>query len=297
MISSDSQDTSPGPGRSRGEWRVFVGLLALVALMIGALMAAARDAPSSGSDNPEALAVPTITSDQGCTGFARYWIEQSGVGVEPATIEGLTNCRLSADGEWFVPAGANDTRLTPDSVLTPDEDARTASTRTAILAEIALLEARLSESITRDLERIYNPMPQAVAGRINDTVTISRARSRYTRVAQAFLLDPSHTILADYVGWLMQRKIGAYETLSDSCFDDLDTQYLSIVCSGLEDSLSVNFPPWLWDLRSAVWLNEYLAHLARADSVPDISAAEVDNVRLWFASSWRPRHNWLPVLG
>jgi len=292
MNASDRRVSAPPIFRSHGEWRVVLGLVLLVAVMVGAVMFASRDAPSSLSNNPEALAVPTITSDQGCARFANYWIEQSGVLVEPASIEGLTNCRLSAGGEWFVPTGANDSRLTSESILTEDEASRTASTRTAILAEIALLEAQLSSSITRDLDRIYSTRSQAVTGRINDSVTISRARSRYTRVAQAFLLDPNHQILADYVGWLMQRKIAAYDLLSAACLDSPETQYLKIVCLGMEDSLSVNFPPWLWDLRSSVWLNEYLAHLARTDRLQDVSAAEVGSARAALARTWMQRRHW-----
>jgi hypothetical protein len=292
MNASNRRVSAPPILSSQGEWRVVLGLVLLMSVMVGAVMFASRDAPSSRSNNPEVLAVPTITSDQGCASFSNYWIEQSGVRVEPATIEGLTNCRLSAGGEWFVPTGANDSRLTSESVLTEDEASQTASTRSAILAEVTLLEAQLSSSITRDLDRIYNTRTQAVTGRINDSETISRARSRYARVAQAFLLDPNHRILADYVGWLMQRKIAAYDALSSDCLGSPETQYLKIVCLGMEDSLSVNFPPWLWDLRSSVWLNEYLAHLARTDRIPDISTAEIAGARAALARSWMVRRHW-----
>lgn len=277
-------------GRRQNEWRVFSGLTVLIVAMIGLATLAARDAPSAGSDNPQALAVPTITADEGCTRFARYWIDQSGVRVDPATIEGLTNCRLSDGGEWFVPTGAEDERLTEQARLTEDEEARTTPIKMDILSEIVALEATLSSSIIRDLERIYRARPHAVTGRINDTVTISRARSRYTRVVQAFLLDPDRRLLADYVGWLMQRKIGAYEALSNECLGNPETAYLRVVCLGLEDSLSVNYPPWLWDMRSTVWLNEYLAHLARTGRLPTISESqEVDSAFRSAAPMSNPR--------
>jgi hypothetical protein len=292
MNASELRESAPSSFRSHGEWRVVLGLVLLVTVLVGAVMFASRDAPSSLSNNPGALAVPTITGDQGCASFANYWIEQSGVHVEPATIEGLTNCRLSAAGEWFVPTGTNDRRLSNESILTKDEATRVAATRTAILAEVALLEAHLSSSVTRDLDRIYNTRPQAITGRIDDTVTVSRARSRYTRVTQAFMLDPNHRILADYVGWLMQRKIGAYDALSTACLDNPETKYLKIVCLGMEDSLSVDFPPWLWDLRSSVWLNEYLAHLARSDLLQEVFPVELASARAVLARSWMLRRHW-----
>ena len=60
----------------------------------------------------------------------------------------------------------------------------------------------------------------------------------------------------------------------------------------MEDSLSVNFPPWLWDLRSSVWLNEYLAHLARTDRIQEVSTVEVAGARAALARSWIVRRHW-----
>jgi hypothetical protein len=236
--------------------------------MVAGLFLAARGAASGRSNSPEALPVPVITVDEGCANFAKYWIEESGINIEPSTIEGLTNCRLSSDGEWFVPTGSKDLRLPDSERMTDTERALSAPTRQALLDQISDLDSDLSKSIKNDLGRIYNPRTQAIVGRANDDVPISRPRSRYTRVTQAFLLDPDHALLADYVAWLMGRKISAFEQLLDACQGDPDVAYLTTACLGVEDNLSVNFPPWIWDLRSDVSLNAYLIHLARTGQLP-----------------------------
>jgi hypothetical protein len=259
----------PSPPSRGREWRVFLALLLLAVGMIGGFYLIARDAASSRSNSPTALPTPFIASDQACANFAHYWIEESGVTVEPTIIEGLTNCRISESGEWFVPTGARDPRLPAGFAMTETERGETEGVRQQLLNQIGVLEESLSGSMERDLDKIYDPRTRPISGHQRDGESISRARSRYTRVAQAYLMAPEHQLLADYVGWLMAKKIDAYEALQAACESDPSLAYLSTVCSGIEDTLSVRFPPWAWDLRNSVSLEEYLAYLARTNQLPD----------------------------
>jgi hypothetical protein len=261
-----AEDTVPVDTRIRsgGEWRVLLGLIVLVGITIGALYLLARNADSSFSNSPEALIIPKISNDQACTNFARYWIDESGLNLEPAVIEGISNCRLSGSGEWFVPKGSDDDRLPDDAHLTEIELELTESTRRDLLMQISALDASLSSSIQNEIDGIYSRRTQAITGHVADGEPISRPRSRYTRVVQAFLLDSQYTLLADYVGWLMNQKITAYDALLAACLNDPDIAYLKTACLGVEDSLSIRYPPWIWDLQSEVSLDAYLAHLARS---------------------------------
>jgi hypothetical protein len=267
--SGQREGTAPTRLRRGREWRVFLALLLLTLGMIGGFYLIARDAASSRSNNPTLLPTPSIANDQACANFAHYWIDESGVTVQPTVIEGLTNCRLSVSGEWFVPTGARDPRLPSGFAMTEAERSETEGVRQQLLNQVAVLEKSLTTSMERDLDRIYDPRTRPISGHQRDGESITRARSRYTRVAQAYLMAPEHQLLADYVGWLMAKKIDAYETLQAACDSDPSLAYLSTVCSGIEDTLSVRFPPWTWELRNSVSLEEYLAYLARTNQLPD----------------------------
>jgi hypothetical protein len=242
---------------------LLIGVVASAVILV--LFLASRNAPSAGSDHPEALAVPSITADAACTNFATYWLKESGVDLDAGVIEGLTNCYQAADGSWFLPTEPADERLPADFTLTPAESAETDPLRQQILAQIDQLQQAIPQSIQSDIDNIYDGGYKAISGHVKETTTISRPRGRYTRVAQSFLLAPEHAELAGYVGWMMANKISAFETLRDRCVTDPSTEYLLIVCRGLEDSLSVWYPPWIWDLRDPVSLEAYLAHVVRAD--------------------------------
>lgn len=272
---------------SGDEWRVLLALIVLTGAAIGGLYLVARNAPSSGVDNPDALVVPAISSSTGCANFASYWMEESGVQVDAAVIEGLTNCALSKTGEWFVPNSPSDARLPDGYALTDEEHAQAEAFRQELLSQVDDLEASLSSSIERDLESIYDAGVRPITGHIKDGVGISRPRSRYTRVIQAYLLAPEHEALAGYVGWLMAAKINAYETLTATCLSDPELAYLRTVCLGIEDSMSVRYPPFIWDLRDSVSLEEYLAHLVRTNQLPDsgqtiaVDASDIAMDRDW----------------
>jgi hypothetical protein len=266
-----------------GEVTVVAGLAVVLAVTVGGLFLLARDAPSAHSNSPTFLPTPFITADSGCEQFATYWMMQSGVKVDAATIEGLTNCWQAADGHWFVPISPSDARLPDGFGLTAAERDATNALRQRLLAEISELDGSLSSSIEHDLDSIYDPRLRPVTGHLKDGVSIGRARGRYTRVVQAFLISPENKELAGYIGWLMARKIQAYNALNDACQSDPATAYLRTVCGGLSDSLSVRFPPYLWDLRNATTLEAYLAYAVRSGLVDPSPAArsQAPTIRAW----------------
>lgn len=242
---------------------MFAMIALLTAGTIAGLWAIARDSPSAQSNNPRVLPVPTITADDACTNFARYWMQESGVDVDAGVIEGLTNCWPAADGGWFVPEGLADGRLPVDFALTESEQLEADPIRDELLAQIIGLERALTNSMAEDLTNIYESRVKAISGHVKEPTAIGRPRSRYTRVMQAFAIAPGHALLADYSAWLMGAKIRAYESLRNQCVSDPATRYLEKVCRGLEDSLSVWFPPMIWDLRDPVTMNSYLLYLLR----------------------------------
>jgi hypothetical protein len=263
VVEASSNATTLPSSSGNRDWSVFALIALMTAGTISGLWAFARDSPSAGSNNPRELPVPSISAADACTNFARYWMQESGVNVDASVIEGLTNCWPAADGSWFVPDGISDSRLPVDFALSESEKREAEPIRDELLAEIGELELALSSSMTDDLARIYESRIKAISGHVREPTPIGRPRSRYTRVMQAFLIAPEHALLADYSAWLMGAKIRAYETLRNQCVNDPATRYLQDVCRGLEDSLSVWFPPWIWDLRDPVAMNSFILHLLR----------------------------------
>jgi hypothetical protein len=78
-------------------------------------------------------------------------------------------------------------------------------------------------------------------------------------------MDPDHRGLADYVGWIMAKRINASDRLEDKCLNNPDLEYLNTVCQGLVDSLSIRNPPFTWDLKNSLTLDEYLASVAQSN--------------------------------
>jgi hypothetical protein len=174
-------------------------------------------------------------------------------------IEGISNCRLAADGSWIVPRSADDPRLPKTPLLTDQQAQVTGALRTKLLTQIAGLEAEYTSTLRSWLSQLYDPFVRAVVGHIRDSTGIGTARGRYTRLTQAYLMSPDHQELAAYVGWVMARRIDAYDNLKGICFGDPDLEYLRTTCLGLEDHLSIDYPPFTWDLRDSYLLESYLA--------------------------------------
>lgn len=277
MTTEDDRAEAPRTAsrHERAGWRVLLSLIGITAGVVGLLFVVARDAESSRSNRPSVLPTPVISSDEGCTEFASYWLEDSGLSLDRSVVEGLSNCRLGANGTWFVPASGDDPRIPEADRLSAQERTVSLKTRQTLLAQIEGLDTQISDTIQRDLDRIYDPRIRPVTGHIRDGQSISRARSRYTRVVQAYTLAPERSLLAGYVAFLMEKRIQAYETLRAECHGDPSGAYLRTACDGLEDALSVRFAPFPWDLTSSVNVDAYLAHLARTNQIPTETVSAV----------------------
>jgi len=232
--------------------------------MVGGLYVVAREKPSVRSVNPQALQTVVVTADKGCQNFADFWLGQSGLGLDPSIIHGLTNCWQDAGGTWFVPTSINDVRLPADFRLTDSERASTEASREAILAELVEFDYQTRGPILQSEGSLYTRYKLPIVGHLRGAGPYPVQRSRYARAMQAFLMSPQHALLAQYVGWMMQPRIEAYETLRNDCTSKPDTRYLVTVCRGLEDTLSIFYPPWTWDMRDAVNLEAFLAQRIRS---------------------------------
>ncbi len=253
--------TIPAPARL---FAIGIGAL----LLIGGLFLLARNAPSATVNNPTVLPTPVLAADDGCANFARFWASQSALAVDPDAIAAIGNCRLAADGSWFVPIGADDPRLPVGDHLTDAERAATATLRTQLETQRDLFTEEMPPSLEYLLRRLYDPSANPVTGHLKEGVTIGPVRAEYQRFAQAALLDPGLRQLADYAGWWMARRMAAYEAFAQACIQTSDRHYLDFACEGMLGALSVRFPPWPWDLNDSVALQEYLVSVVRATPAP-----------------------------
>jgi len=260
----DAHGASPPVGKRDGllVLALLIGCLGLIA----GLRLIAADGESAGQGIVHTVPTPVASTNEGCTNFARYWMVDSGVGGSAETIEALGNCRQAADGTWFVPTDPRDPRLPPEALLTQEERQETAAERAEILSEIAALEATMPQTLRRWLNEMYDPIPRAMTGHIRDGFRIGVRRGRYTRLIQAFLMDPRREALANYVGWIMGRRIAAYEDFLATCLRDKDLAYLENACRGVEDQLSIRFPPFPWDLKDPLMLDAYFAAQLRENA-------------------------------
>ncbi len=133
-------------GRPRRDGHVLLALAVVCAILVAGLAVVSRGTPSAAQYDSVALQTPEITADEGCSNFATFWTVDTGVNVPIEAIEWLTNCRLSADGEWFVPDGAEDPRLSDRSVLTAEEQARVEAFRSLLMADLFALDQALPNS-------------------------------------------------------------------------------------------------------------------------------------------------------
>jgi len=251
--------------KGSSDWRVALIVVAACVAVVAILRIVAAGGESAGQSTVATIPTPVVSASEGCANFARYWMEKSGVGVSAETIEGMSNCRRAADGTWFVPNGPRDPRLGDLPSLTDEEQAATADLRSELLAEIAALEATFPPALRRALDQIRDPSARAVRGHLREDwqTPVGPARGRYTRLVQAYLMAPERQRLADYVGWLMARRLSAFEEFQAACLGRADLAYLHNACSGVENALSVRYPPFPWELKDPLNLDAYLLAVAR----------------------------------
>ena len=206
-----------------------------------------------------------VSGEIGCGNFANFWMHESGISVSPEAVEGLTNCRMGPDGTWFVPANARDPRLQDGERLTASEEASVAVLSAQLADDLASLEQSLPRSLRESLKANYETENLPVFGHtVRGRSDLGVKRARYIRVSQAFLMSPQRAVIADYVGWLMERRSTAVDAFETACFADPDTQFLVRACKGMREEFGVRYIPLYWDLNDPILIQEYLADRARS---------------------------------
>jgi hypothetical protein len=225
----------------------------LAALICGVLVLtawiASRNAPSAEMGLTDRLPLAAVSADQGCEEFGRYWADTSGAQIDPSVLTRFTNCQLLEDGSWVAGMSMYGAAPLDESALTDDQRAELSEARAAILEQVDALEAALPGSVANAFDQLYTPETNAVVGHFREGVAWGAYRTRYARIVNAFMLDPDHAELANFIGWTMARKINGYADFRRACLGDSDIAMLHGACRGMEDNLSIRYAPLPWDLR------------------------------------------------
>jgi hypothetical protein len=265
-MSMEDERTAPAPSRRRRDALTFLSLVAVAFLLIGGLWTAARSAPSAAQRTRVALPTPALAGDDGCAQFARYWMVDSGLNVPAKAVAQIGNCRQASDGTWFLPLGAGDKRLRPESRLTESERARAKELRALLRADPLALREEMPPSLWRGLRRNYDPRNRPVMGHTKwgaEQRYFRIMRNRYLRLTQAFLMSPERVLLADYVGWRMSQRLDAASAFEAACLEKPELRLLEQACLGLREDLSVERIPIYWDLTDPLFIEEYLVEVVR----------------------------------
>lgn len=238
---------------------IAIGLGVVATLLVLGLWLISRDSPSAVQQDSVSLTTEEVSGEEGCQNFGEFWTTGTGVNVPIEAIEAISNCRQSADGTWFVPIGLDDPRLRPESILPPDQ-AASAEALNAILSEdLFALENALPDSLKEALSSNYDIENQPVFGHTRRGRTdLTVKRNRYARVTQAFLISPERTAVADYVGWVTQRRIEAANAFETTCRSSPDFGFILRACVGIRNEFAVSQIPLYWDLNDPVLIQEYL---------------------------------------
>jgi hypothetical protein len=253
--------TTDGEPRDRGarDLRIFLAICVVSVLLVTGLWVISRNAPSARQLESVALSTAGVTGEQGCANFASFWMQKSGLNVPSEAIAGMSNCRLSKDGIWFVPAGPTDPRLPDSEQLTTGEQEQSAVLSAQLADDLMELELTLPRSLRESLKANYDPENLPVFGHTKKgRIDLGAKWARYIRVAQAFLLSPQHAVLADYVGWVMERRQNAVSQFETACFADPDNAFLWRACQGLRSEFGIANIPLYWELNDPVLIQEYL---------------------------------------
>ncbi len=247
---------------------VFIAGVVCAAL-VAAVFLVSRHAPSSTTGLTDRLPLAEVSADVGCENFGRYWTDTSGAGIDPSPIERFSNCRLQDDGSWVAAGTLYGAETLDESTLTADQRAELDRLRTAIAAQVDGLEAVLPGSIERMFEQLHTLHAHAVVGNFREGITWGAYRTRYARIVNAYMLDPSHAELAGFIGWIMERKMDGYADFRRQCLDTGDVAMLRTACTGMEDNLSIRYAPLPWDLRDPTlldtWFSETVVKPAQAE--------------------------------
>ncbi len=249
----------PAQRGSNQDRQIALGMLAVCLLLIGGLWAISRNAPSSVQQDSVALVTADVSGDEGCQNFGEFWTTGTGVNVPIIAIESISNCRQAADGTWFVPSGTNDPRLQSGSILTSEQTSATDELAFALDDDLTALDNALPDSLKESLAANYDDVNQPVFGHTKRGRTdLTVKRNRYARITQAFLISPDRTAIADYVGWITQRRVEAANAFEATCRSDPDFGFILRACVGMRNEFAVSQIPLYWDLNDPVLIQEYL---------------------------------------
>lgn len=264
----------PSAGRNGA---IFLSIAVVSTLIVVGLWLLSRNAPSARQLDSVALITAGVSGEEGCSNFANFWMLESGINLPADVISDLTNCRLGPQDTWFVPASADDPRLDPNQRLTPSKQEEVAVLSARLADDLAALELVLPRSLRESLKANYAPDNLPVFGHTKRGRTdLGAKRARYIRVAQAFLMSPQRVVAADYVGWLMERRLAAAESFEAACFKDRDDRFLVRACKGIREEFAVRYIPLYWELTDPVLIQEYLIDKARSDEpLPVVAASAI----------------------
>ncbi len=244
---------------------MLLAIAVISAVVLAGLWGISRTAPSAKQLDSVSLVTAGVSGEQGCANFASFWMRDSGLNVPAEAIEGMSNCRLSADGTWFVPANPKDPRLPESDHLTTQERQQVAVLSAQLAQDLTELEQALPDSLIQSLKVNYSEDNRPVFGHTKKgRLDLGAKWARYVQISQAFLLQPEHNVLADYVGWEMGRRLDAVGAFETACFSDPANQVLWRACKGLRAEFAVNNIPLYWDLSDPVMIQEYLSDRVRS---------------------------------
>jgi hypothetical protein len=237
---------------------IFLAIAAVSLILVGSLWLISRNSDSAGvASNVLNVDPVPYTPSEVCHNWATYWTTESGVGVPPAALEGISNCRQMADGTWIVPANAADPRIDRPVVLTDAERAQVQNLENQIQSSIQRFQMLESSDLVAAIGSIYVPEVGGVDGHLKDGQGISTARKLYTDELAVFLANPGNEALKAYTEWIVAYRQAAFAQLTENCLVD-KFDYLHNACNGTGDQLSINYVPWSWDLSDSLLLDTYL---------------------------------------
>jgi hypothetical protein len=154
-------------------------------------------------------------------------------------------------------------RLLERSIPNQDQFALTADLQERLLDDLSALQNQLPTSLKESLAANYDEVNQPVFGHTKRGRTdLTVKRNRYARITQAFLIDPNRIVLADYVGWVTERRTQAIDSFESACRANTDLGFILRACMGMRNEFGVASIPLYWDLADPILINEYLIYRA-----------------------------------
>lgn len=246
---------------------VFIAGVICAVLLAGAYLVS-RNTPSATTGITDRLPLAQVSANDGCENFGRYWTDTSGAHIDPTALERFSNCQLQEDDVW-VAAGMYGAVPLDESTLTTGQRTQLDQLRTTITAQVDSLETILPGSIQRAFDQLHTYRNNAVVGHFQEGIGWGPYRTRYARIVNAALLDPNNRELAEFIGWIMARKMDGYADFRRECLANPDIAMLRTACTGVEDNLSIRYAPLPWDLHDPAlldtWFSETVLQPAKSE--------------------------------